>query len=114
MMQVHSGEGRANHPGPEPCGGLREEADEKSVGGHVGGVLRRESCLSRAPTLVGGWKATSRHTLAREGLGLCAVSYPQHACTLLAQELGELRTGHVMSAWSAPERANLDAGDARA
>ena len=44
MVQVHSGEGLANHPGPEPCGGLREETDEKSVGGHVGGPLRRESC----------------------------------------------------------------------
>ena len=66
-------EGRANHIGPEPCGGLREEADEKSVGARVGGVLRRESCLSRAPTLVGGWKATSRSTLSRVLLGLCAV-----------------------------------------
>ena len=44
MVKVHSGEGVANHPGPEPCGGLREGTDEKSVGGHVGGVLRRESC----------------------------------------------------------------------
>jgi hypothetical protein len=44
MVQVHSGEGLANHPGPEPCGGLREGTDEKSVGGHVGEVLRRESC----------------------------------------------------------------------
>ena len=66
-------EGRANHIGPEPCGGLREEADEKSVGARVGGVSRRESCLSRAPTLVGGWKATSRSTPSRVLLGLCAV-----------------------------------------
>ena len=62
MVQVHSGEGLANHPGPEPCGGLREEADEKSVGGHVGGPLRRESCSSRAPTPVGEWKAIPRST----------------------------------------------------
>jgi hypothetical protein len=44
MVKVHSGEGLANHSGPEPCGGLREETDEKSVGGHVGEVLRRETC----------------------------------------------------------------------
>jgi hypothetical protein len=43
-VKVLYDEGLANHIGPEPCGGLREEADEKSVGGHVGGVLRRESC----------------------------------------------------------------------
>jgi hypothetical protein len=60
MVKVHSGEGLANHPGPEPCGGLREETDEKSVGGHVGEVLRRETCSSRAPTPVGEWKATLR------------------------------------------------------
>ena len=87
-MEVFHDEGLANHIGPEPCGGLREEADEKSAGEHVGGPLRRESCESRAPTLVGGWKATSRHTLARVGLGLCAVSDPQHACTLLARGFG--------------------------
>jgi hypothetical protein len=43
-VKVFYDEGLANHIGPEPCGGLREEADEKSVGGRVGGVLRRESC----------------------------------------------------------------------
>ena len=72
-VQVLYDEGLANHIGPEPCGGLREEADEKSVGARVGGVSRRESCLSRAPTLVGGWKATSRSTPSRVLLGLCAV-----------------------------------------
>ena len=30
-MQVHSGEGLANHPGPEPYGGLRE-GDRREVG----------------------------------------------------------------------------------
>jgi hypothetical protein len=72
-VQVLYDEGLANHIGPEPCGGLREEADEKSVGARVGGVSRRESCSSRAPTLVGGWKATSRSTLPRVRLELCAV-----------------------------------------
>jgi hypothetical protein len=43
-VQVLYDEGLANHIGPEPCGGLREEADEKSVGARVGGVSRRESC----------------------------------------------------------------------
>ena len=72
-MEVLYDEGLANHIGPEPCGGLREGTDEKSVGARVGGVWRRESCESRAPTLVGGWKATLRSTLPRVLLGLCAV-----------------------------------------
>jgi hypothetical protein len=43
-VEVLYDEGLANHIDPEPCGGLREEADEKSVGARVGGVSRRESC----------------------------------------------------------------------
>ena len=42
-MEVPYDEGLANHIGPEPCGGLREGTDEKSVGARVGGVSRRES-----------------------------------------------------------------------
>jgi len=42
-VQVHYDEGLANDIGPEPCGGLREETDEKSVGARVGAVSRRES-----------------------------------------------------------------------
>ena len=43
VLRLHYDEGLANHIGPEPCVGLREEADEKSVGERVGGVSRRES-----------------------------------------------------------------------
>jgi hypothetical protein len=75
-VQVLYDKGLANHIGLEPCEGLREEADEKSVGARVGGVSRRESCLSRAPTLVGGRKATSRSTEPRVLLDLCAVRVP--------------------------------------
>ena len=64
-MQVLYDEGVANHIDPEPCGGLREETDEKSVGARVGGVLRRESGSSRVPTPVGEWKATQTRALAR-------------------------------------------------
>ena len=62
MVKVHSGEGVANHPGPEPCGGLREGTDEKAGGGHVGGPLRRDNCSSRAPPPVGERQATSQST----------------------------------------------------
>ena len=64
-VKVHYDEGLANHIGPEPCGGLREEADEKSVGARVGGVLRRESGSSSVPTPVGEWKATWTGALPR-------------------------------------------------
>ena len=64
-VQVHYDEGLANHIGPEPCGGLREEADEKSVGARVGGVSRRESGSSRVLTPVGEWKAIRTEAPAR-------------------------------------------------
>ena len=64
-MQVLYDEGVANHIGPEPCRGLRAEADEKSVGARVGGVSRRESGSSSVPTPVGEWKATQTGALPR-------------------------------------------------
>jgi hypothetical protein len=51
MVQVHCDEGVANHIGPEPCAGIREEVGEASVGECAGQQLSRESYLSRAPTL---------------------------------------------------------------
>ena len=64
-MKVLYDEGVANHIGPKPCGGLREETDEKLVGARVGGVSRRESGSSRVPTPVGEWKATWTGALPR-------------------------------------------------
>ena len=42
-MQVHYGEGVANHIGPEPCVGTREDVGEASVGEHIGQPWSRES-----------------------------------------------------------------------
>jgi hypothetical protein len=64
-VQVLYEEGVAHHIGPEPCGGLREEADEKSGGARGGGVLRRASGSSSVPTPVGEWKATQPEAPAR-------------------------------------------------
>jgi hypothetical protein len=56
-VEVLYDEGVANHIAPKPCGGLREETDEKLVGARVGGVSRRESASSSVPTPGGEWKA---------------------------------------------------------
>ena len=64
-VEVLYDEGVANHIGPEPCGGLREETDEKLVGARVGGVSRRASASSSVPTPVGEWKATWTGALCR-------------------------------------------------
>ena len=40
-MQVHYDEGVAIHIGPEPCVGVRKDADEASVGEGIGQQLSR-------------------------------------------------------------------------
>ena len=42
-MKVHCGEGVAIHTGPEPCVGIREDADEASAGECTGQPLSREN-----------------------------------------------------------------------
>ena len=44
-MQVHRDEGVANHIGPEPCAGIREDVGEASVGVRAGQPLSRERKL---------------------------------------------------------------------
>ena len=40
-MQVHYDEGVANHIGPEPCAGIREDVGEASAGERAGQPLSR-------------------------------------------------------------------------
>ena len=44
-MQVHHDEGIANHIGPEPCAGIREDVGEASVGERAGQPLSRDRKL---------------------------------------------------------------------
>ena len=44
-MQVHYDEGVANHIGPEPCAGIREDVGEASVGERAGQPLSRDRKL---------------------------------------------------------------------
>ena len=42
-MQVHCDEGIANHIGPEPCAGARDDVGEASVGERIGQPLSLEN-----------------------------------------------------------------------
>jgi hypothetical protein len=44
-VQVHCDEGTANHIGPEPCAGAREDVGEASVGERIGQPLSLENIL---------------------------------------------------------------------
>jgi len=103
-VQVHYGEGVANHTGPEPCDVTREGDGEASAGECIGQPLSREKPLSWVPTRLGPRKAT------RAGAP-SASPYPTrrglrhwHVRTLLAREPGDLPIDHRPEGPSGPWR----------
>jgi len=64
-VEVHHDEGVANHIGPEPCAGIREDVGEASVGEYAGQPLSRDRTLSRMPTPLVARKATWTDALSR-------------------------------------------------
>ena len=89
-MQVRYDEGLANHIGPEPCAGIREDTGEASAGDRTGQPLSREIGLflgADAVLLAEGNTdgcATASARPARRGLR------PWHVRTLLVREPGDL------------------------
>jgi len=89
-VQVHCGEGIANHIGPEPCGGAREDVCEASAGDRIGQPLSCEMKLTPGADAVRkaegetDGRATASARPARRGLR------PWHVRTLLVREPGEL------------------------
>jgi hypothetical protein len=89
-VQVHYDEGLASHIGPEPCGVIREDGGEASVGERIGQTLSRESPVKPGADTVrsvegdmaGGAIASPRPT--RRGLR------PWHVRTFLVREPGGL------------------------
>ena len=89
-MRVHCDEGVANHIGPEPCAGVREDVGEASAGDRIGQPLSREIDVilgADAVPLAEGKTdgcATASARPARRGLR------PWHVRTLLVREPGDL------------------------
>ena len=96
-MKVPCDEGVAIHIGPEPCVGVRKDADEASVGEGIGQPLSRES-QSRVPTLFRVRKATRfGRTIARsERPGV--VERTWHVQKLLTREPGGPTSGQLRCA----------------
>src|SRR3974377_1767178 len=90
MVQVHHGEGVANHIGPEPCAVVREDIGEAPAGDRIGQPLSREIDVILGASAVllaegntnGRAIATARP--ARRGRS------PWHGQTLLVREPGDL------------------------
>jgi hypothetical protein len=93
-VEVHYDEGIANHIGPKPCAGVREDAGEASVGDRIGQPLSREIDVilgADAVLLAEGntnGRAIASARLAQRG------RRPWHVRTLLAREPGDLPPDH--------------------
>ena len=89
-MKVHYDEGVANHIGPEPCAGVREDTGEASAGDRIGQPLSREIDVilgaDAVPLAEGNTngRAIASARPAQRGLR------PWHVRTLLARESGDL------------------------
>ena len=92
-MRVRHGEGIANHIGPEPCAGVREDIGEASAGDRIGQPLSREIGLILGADAV---------LLAEGNMNGCAIASvrsarrgrrPWHVRTLLVREPGDLMPG---------------------
>jgi hypothetical protein len=103
-VQVHCDEGVANHIGPEPCAGVREDLGEASVGDRIGRPLSREIGLLLGADAV---------LLAEGNMDGCAIAStcpaqrgrrPWHVRTLLVREPGDLMSDQGRCAASGPHR----------
>src|SRR3954447_4026749 len=94
MVQVHYGEGIANHIGPESCAACREVCGEALTGERAGQPWSRETFLIQDADVVtyaegktNGYVIASTRTVLRG-------RRPWHARTLLAREPGDLPFDH--------------------
>ena len=92
-MQVHCHEGIANHIGPEPCAGIREDVDEASAGVRAGQPLSHDRklipgadavCVAEGKT---SERAIVSARMTRRG------RRTWHVRTLLVREPGDLQSG---------------------
>ena len=105
-MQVHRDEGIANHIGPEPCAGIREDVGEASAGVRAGQPLSHDRklipgadavCVAEGKT---SERATASAQMTRRG------RRTWHVRTLLVREPGDLQSG-------LPEDGQVRIGKAR-
>jgi hypothetical protein len=92
-VQVHYDEGIANHVGPEPCAGTREDVGEASAGVRAGQPLSHDRklipgadavCVAEGNT---SERAIASARMTRRGRRIW------HARTLLVREPGDLQSG---------------------
>jgi hypothetical protein len=93
-VQVHCDEGVANHIGPEPCAGIREDAGEASAGGRAGQPLSRDRKQIPGADAVCVAEGNTSESASASARATRRGRRTWHARTLHVREPGDLQIGH--------------------
>ena len=88
-MQVHYDEGLANHIGPEPCAGIREDAGEASAGERAGQPLSRDRKVTPGADTVCVVEGNMPKCANASAWATRRGRRTWHACMFLAREPGD-------------------------
>ena len=103
-MQVHYDEGIANHIGPEPCAGIREDVGEASVGERAGQPLSRDRKLIPGADAVRVAEGNMSKSANASAWATRRGRRTWHARKLFVREPGDLRIGHRPLGVDGPRR----------
>jgi len=92
-VQVHCDEGVANHIGPKPCAGIREDVGEASAGERAGQPLSRDRKLIPGADTVCVVEGNMSKSANASTWPTRRGRRTWHARTLLVREPGGLRIG---------------------
>ena len=96
MVQVHYGEGVANHTGPESCAARREACGEALTGVRAGQPLSRETRFILDADVVDLTEGNTTEHIIASARSVLRGLRPWHARTLHAREPGDLRFDHPL------------------
>ncbi len=103
-MQVLYDEGVANHIGPKPCAGVREDVGEASVGVRAGQPLSRDRKLVPGADAVCVAEGNTSERVNASAQTARRGRRTWHARKLFAREPGDLRIGHRPYGSDGPRR----------
>jgi hypothetical protein len=96
-VQVHYGEGIANHTGPESCVAYREVCGEALTGDRAGQPLSREIFLIQGADAFTFAEGKTDGRVTASARTVLRGRRPWHARTLFAWEPGDLQFDHLPS-----------------
>jgi hypothetical protein len=96
-VQVHYGEGVANHTGPESCAVYREVCGEALTGERAGQPLSREIILFQDADVVALTEGNTNGCSIASARTVLRGRRPWHARKLFAREPGDLQFDHLHS-----------------